>query len=192
MPLDLPSGRALIPCTPVGPGNKHWVGSNGEWLAMMQEEDRCFLLNVYTHEEVPVASFRSNRILPAAPFIYRYNMARMQLLKIQIVEPPYRFGNTWHFNLIAVFDKVVAMLRGGRDISWTILRNDFLAPSRYVDAIMHNARIYAVTAPRGDVLVWDPTVWSEFSFLSLLPSCASMNSPSGFHTCCSWYLILFS
>ena len=37
-----------------------------------------------------------------------------------------------------------------------------LAPARYVDAIMDFTRIYAVTEPKGDVLVLEPTIWGEF------------------------------
>jgi hypothetical protein len=84
----------------------------------------------------------------------------MQLLKIQITAEPYRVGHRWNYYVIAVFDKIIAIMRGGsRDVQWRILRNDYLAPSRYVDAILTTGRIYAVTAPRGDVLVWEPTIW---------------------------------
>ena len=71
-----------------------------------------------------------------------------------------------HFNAIAVFDKVIAVIHKPHDTDWIILRNDYLAPATYVDAIATNLygedeRIYAVTAPRGDVLVWEPFKWSE-------------------------------
>jgi hypothetical protein len=93
----------------------------------------------------------------------------MQLLKIQITAEPYRVGNKWNYYVIAVFDKMIAIMRGGsRDVQWRILRNDYLAPSRYVDAILTSGRIYAVTAPRGDVLVWDPTIWGEFLIFVLI------------------------
>ena len=75
-------------------------------------------------------------------------------------------GEEWHFSAIAVFDKVIAVIHKPHDTDWIILRNDYLAPATYVDAIATNLygedeRIYAVTAPRGDVLVWEPFKWSE-------------------------------
>ena len=77
----------------------------------------------------------------------------MELLKIQIPKVPYKVGNIWHYYLIAVFDKFIAILIGGSDPQWKILRNDHLPPSRYVDAILYEEEIYAVTAPGGDVHV---------------------------------------
>jgi hypothetical protein len=169
MPLDSPSAKAFVPCTQEGPGDKHWVGSNGEWVAVVQEQARWSLLNVYTDEEIPLPSVHNVGIVPDGPFLYRYDLAHMQLLKIQITAEPYRVGNKWNYYVIAVFDKMIAIMRGGsRDVQWRILRNDYLAPSRYVDAILTSGRIYAVTAPRGDVLVWDPTIWGEFLIFVLI------------------------
>ena len=119
------------------------------------------LFNVYTQTVVDLPSVRNVGIHPDGPFVYRYDMTRMQLLKIQITNTPYRIGGIWNYYVIAVFDKFIAIMRGARDQNWRILRNDFLAPSRYVDAILDGDRICALTAPRGDLFVWEPTVWGE-------------------------------
>ena len=86
-------------------------------------------------------------------------MADMRLLKIQIPGIPYKIGRTWYYYVIAIFHNFIAVRRGGTDRNWTILRNDHLAPSSYEDAILDNGRIFAVTSPRGDVHVWEPTRW---------------------------------
>ena len=58
---------------------------------------------------------------------------------------------------------------GGSD--WIILRHDYLAPAKYVDAIDAlpwgdaDERIYAVTELQGDVLVWEPYKWGESCYL---------------------------
>ena len=165
MPLDAPLARAFVPCAQNGHGDKHWVGANGEWVAVVQDQARWSLLNVYTKEEIPLPSVRNVGITPQGPFLYRYQLAHMQLLKIQITAEPYRTGNIWNYYAIVVFEKIIAIMRGGtRDMQWRILQHDFLAPSRYVDAVLMSERIYAVTAPTGDVLVWDPTIWGMFLF----------------------------
>ena len=87
-------------------------------------------------------------------------MHSLELLKIQITNEPFTDVNgVWHYDLVAVFDKVVAIMRGGVDPQWKILKNNYLAPSTFVDAIMYNQVIYAVIEPQGDVLVWDPLEW---------------------------------
>jgi hypothetical protein len=55
-------------------------------------------------------------------------------------------------------------MMGGMDSDWRILKNDFLRPSFYADAIYDEGRIYAVTEPRGDVLVWQPMEYGKFVF----------------------------
>lgn len=86
------------------------------------------------------------------------------MLKIQITGEPFMVGGNWHYYVIAVFDKVVAIMLGGREPDWIILKNDFLRPSFYADAILDNDRIYAVTEPLGEVLVWEPLVYGKFVF----------------------------
>ena len=72
----------------------------------------------------------------------------MELVKIQMPVAPYKIGDSWNYYLIAVFEKFIAIMRGGSDHDWRILRNDHLPPSRYVDAILDAERIFAVTSPR--------------------------------------------
>ena len=47
MLLDAPSAPAYAPCGDVGRGQKHWVGGNGEWVTVVQDLSRWYLLNVY-------------------------------------------------------------------------------------------------------------------------------------------------
>ena len=68
----------------------------------------------------------------------------------------------WNYFLTAVFDKMIAIMRGGVDSHWKILNAACLAPSRYMDAIQDlQERICAVTEPHGDVLLWEPTEWGK-------------------------------
>ena len=162
MPLYGPTARAFIPCTSVGRANKHWVGGKDEWVVFVRDGARWYQFNVYSKEEIEVPSVHNVGIHPDDPFRYHCNMMRLELLKIQIVKKPYNAGlGVWNYYIIAVFDKMIAIMRGGIDLQWRILKNGCLASSQtYVDAIhdLHE-RIYAVTGPRGDVYVWDPLEW---------------------------------
>jgi hypothetical protein len=55
--------------------------------------------------------------------------------------------------MIAVVGKFVVFRTGGDNLQWRILRNDKLAPLKYVDAIMDNGRIFAISKPRGEFIV---------------------------------------
>ena len=57
---------------------------------------------------------------------------------------------------------------GGEETEWRILKNNFLAPSLYTDAILDSGRIYAVTEPRGDVLVWEPLEYGKIPYLCFM------------------------
>ena len=54
-------------------------------------------------------------------------------MKIQINTAPYLADDVWRYEVIAVFDKLIAFVHKPRDREWIILRNNSLAPRRYVD-----------------------------------------------------------
>ena len=83
---------------------------------------------------------------------------------------PRKVNNKWYYNAIAVFDKFIAIIEQPRDRDWIILLNDYLAPATYVDAFAISRlysmdSIYAVTQPRGDVLLWEPNKWSKSRYI---------------------------
>ena len=163
MPLDGPEARAFIAVRSIGRSNKHWVGCNDEWIAFVRERSRWYLFNVYTNDEIQVPRVRDVGIHPEDPFRYHRNMMSVELLKIQIVRKPYKdAGGVWNYFLIAVFDKMIAIMRGGVDSHWKILNAARLAPSTFVDAIQDlQDRIYAVTELHGDVFLREPTEWGS-------------------------------
>ena len=63
MPMDAPTTAAFVACKEdYEDGDKHWVGGNGEWIALVQSNARWHLLNVYTKEEFELPSVRNNFI----------------------------------------------------------------------------------------------------------------------------------
>ena len=151
----------------IGQGDdKHWVGSNGEWMAFVWDLDRWSLKNVYRELELPLPYIQRVGITPihdewspAPPFCYEYKLAKLELLKIQIPCRPYLIEGVWHYNAIAVFDKLITFIHCPHDKDWIILNNHCLRPAKYVDDITTNdysrrpRHIYVVIEPRGDVYV---------------------------------------
>jgi hypothetical protein len=169
MPLDRPIVEAFVPATEERIEEKeNWVGLNDEWIVMVKLNTIWHLRNIYTMEGIPVESVENTDIISEGmwwgSYRYHYQMGEMHLLKVQIVDKPFKLGSVWQYNLVAVFDKLIAILRGGRGETWRVLRLDNLAPCKFVDALSDRwlTRIYAVTEPRGEVAVWEPQKWSKF------------------------------
>ena len=136
MPLDRPEARSFIAARSIGHANKYWVGSKDQWIAFVQDGARWYLLNVYTNDEIQLSNVHDAGIRPNDPFKYHYNMLSVELLKIQIVWKPYKDGGgMWNYFLIALFDMMIAIMRGGVDNHWKILNASCVAPSGFVEAI---------------------------------------------------------
>jgi hypothetical protein len=89
---------------------------------------------------------------PFPHFTYYYQHTRIELLKIHIVEKSRKFGEQWHYNAIAVFDKFIATIECPYEKDWIILWNDYRAPAYFDTFFVSNclqgmSRIYAVTEP---------------------------------------------
>jgi hypothetical protein len=108
--------------------------------------------------------------------MFSYKQCDLQLLKIQITKTPYieDEGGLWHYEAIVIFGKLIIFVSRPHDNNWVILQNYHLAPCRYVDACAFRRfgsrtqvfRVYAVTKPQEDVIVWEPHTWGE---LCLVP-----------------------
>ena len=83
MLLDASSIHASMPCSKTGPGQKHWVGANGEWVAIVQDLTRWYLLNVYNIIQIEVPSIQNVGIhYQNSPFAYHHDMMCIRLNKI--------------------------------------------------------------------------------------------------------------
>ena len=67
-----------------------------------------------------------------------------------------------------MFDKAITFIRCPEDKEWTVLRDEFLRPEKYLDTVFTSSyysnkpqRIYAVTEPSGDMCVWEPFILGE-------------------------------
>ena len=97
------------------------------------------------------------------PIFLHVQQARSGALKVLLPQRPRQEYGKWHYDAIVVFDKVIAFISWPNDKEWIILRDEYLRPEKYVDAVFTSGwsdsphRIYAVTEPSGDVRVWSCT-----------------------------------
>ena len=80
---------------------------------------------------------------------FKYDHGDCRLWKIAICRVPNR---SWHYRnyvVVALFDKLVAVLRGLT--GWILLKNQFLYTDEYCDAIQYKGLVFAATT-RGTVL----------------------------------------
>lgn len=87
-----------------------------------------------------------------------YDLISPKLKKIAIAHPPTKFCGFEDYELIAVFDKRIAITgRCGvtHSLTWYMLATPYLTTSRYEDAAYHGGRYFAVT-DNGTCYMWDP------------------------------------
>jgi hypothetical protein len=191
MPLDKPTVPAFIHTKEEldGHGPMHWVGCNGDWVAFVQQDGHLTIRNIYISDTIiPLPSLQDAGIYlgptrewwnASPPFLFKYKIDKsLELLKVRIVKRPYKddLAGPWHYEVIVVFDYLIAILQAPLEKEWNILRNpEFFDRNSYVDAMgipgygtsSHLHRVYAVTYPYGDVLVWEPYTCGESLFYVL-------------------------
>ena len=90
------------------------------------------------------------------PESYALGFSSLNLLKIVICEVPTEAGQYADYKLIALFDRGLAYLEGGRQ-EWKNLRfAHHNACAKFSDAIEHGGTIFAVDEIEGTMYCWDP------------------------------------
>jgi hypothetical protein len=164
MPLNKKTLKAHMHCNDLD-GRGHWVGSHGDWMTLVTNKGLLKIRHMYRELTIDLPLLAHIGVLPAFRTCkFSYKQCELQLLKIQITKTPYmeRGSDQWHYEAIMIFDKLIAYVEKPQDNDWVILKNYHLAPRRYVDACAIRRfgdrgelyHVYAVTEPRGDVLVW--------------------------------------
>ena len=82
-------------------------------------------------------------------------------MKIAISRVPTRSWNYNNYQVVAIFDNLVAVLRGST--GWILLKNQFLYTDVYCDAIEYEDLVFAATT-HGIVFAWDPRSFGTFVF----------------------------
>ena len=121
-------------------------------------------MNVYTRHGVPLRKISDD--CPEVEYTgilreFKYDHADCRLRKIAICRVPNRSWNYNNYQVVAIFDKLVAVLGGLT--RWILLKNQFLYTDVYCDAIEYEDLVFAATT-RGTVFAWDPRSFGMFVF----------------------------
>ena len=85
------------------------------------------------------------------------------MVKIAICRVPNHSWNYKNYQVVAIFDKLVAFLTDSTVRPWLLLKNQFLYTDEYCDAIKYEDLVFAPTT-RGIVFAWDRCCFGTFVF----------------------------
>ena len=125
---------------------KAWAGANGDWVVYIGSNCEWELVNVYTRDRVPLPKISAD--CPEVEHTgivrtFKYNHGDCLLRKIAISRVPNRSWNYNHYEVFAIFDKLVAVVSGLT--RWILLKNQFLYTDEYCDAIEYEGLVFAAT-----------------------------------------------
>ena len=92
---------------------------------------------------------------------FKYDHGNYRLWKIAICLVPNRSWDYTNYEVVAIFDKLVAFLTSTP--RWILLENQFLYTDEYRDAIQYEGLVFAATT-RGTVFAWNPHDFGTFVF----------------------------
>ena len=144
--------------------DKAWAGANGDCVVYIGSNCEWELVNVYTRHRVPLPKISAH--CPEVEHIgnvctFKYDHGNCHLLKIAICRVPNRSWNYKNYDVVAIFDKLVAVLTSMP--RWILLKNQFLYTDEYYDAIEYKGLVFAATT-RGTVFAWHPSSFGTFVF----------------------------
>ena len=160
MPLDNDTYDVKMPSLE----GKAWAGANGDWVVYIGSNCEWELVNVYTRDRVPLPKISAD--CPEVEHTgilrtFKYDHGDCLLRKIAICRVPNRSWNYNNYEVVAIFDKLVAVLGGLT--RWILLKNQFLYMDEYCDAIEYEGLVFAATT-RGTVFAWHPRCFGMFVF----------------------------
>ena len=131
MPLDNDTYDVKMPSLE----GKDWAGANGDWVVYIGYNCEWELVNVYTRHRVPLPKISECPEVEHTDDLrtFKYDHGDCILRKIAICRVPNRSWNYKNYQVVAIFDKLVAVLRGST--GWILLKNQFLYTDVYCDAI---------------------------------------------------------
>ena len=142
---------------------KDWAGANGDWVVYIGYNCEWELVNVYSSSG---STLKNIRRMPRGEYTgilreFKYDHADCGLRKIAICQVPNRSWDYTNYEVVSIFDKLVAVLTSMP--RWILLKNQFLYTDEYCDAIQYEGLVFAATT-RGTVFAWDPCSFGTFVF----------------------------
>ena len=159
MPLDIDTCDVKMPSLE----HKAWAAANGDWVVYIGYNCEWELVNVYTRHRVPLPKILE---CPEVEHIgilrtFKYDHGDCHLRKIEICRVPNRSWNYTNYEVVAIFDKLVAVLAS--TTRWILLKNQFLYTDEYYHAVQYEGLVFAATT-RGTIFAWNPDAFGTFVF----------------------------
>ena len=111
---------------------KSWAGANGDWVVYVGYDCEWELMNVYSRQRIPLPKISECPEVEHTDDLrtFKYDHGECRLLKIAICRVPNRSWNYKNYQVVAIFDKLVAVLRCST--GWILLKNQFLYKDVYL------------------------------------------------------------
>ena len=111
-------------------------------------------MNVYTRHWVPLPKIIDCPEVEHTDDLhtFKYDYGDYRLWKIAICRVPNRSWNYKNYDIVPIFNKLVAVLDGFT--RWILLKNQFMYTDDYCDAIEYEGLVFAATT-RGTVFAWN-------------------------------------
>ena len=118
-------------------------------------------MNVYTHHRVPLPKIPDCLEVARTDDIreFKYDHGDYRLWKIAICRVPNHSCYYNNYEVVAIFDKLLAVLRGST--GWILLKNQILYMDEYCDAIQYEGLVFAATT-HGTIFAWNPNGFDTF------------------------------
>ena len=94
---------------------------------------------------------------------FKYDHGDYRLRKIAICRVPNRSRDYTNYEVVAIFDKLVATVTDSMVRPWILPKNQFLCTDEYCDAIEYEDLVFAATT-QGTVFAWNPRSFGTFVF----------------------------
>ena len=141
MPLDNDMYDVKMPSLE----GKDWAGANGDWVVYIGYNCEWELVNVYTSNRLPLPKISDCPEVEHTGILctFKYDHGDCLLWKVAICQVPSRSWNFKNYEVVSIFDKLVAILRGST--RWILLKNQFLYTDVCCDAIQYEGLVFAST-----------------------------------------------
>ena len=120
-------------------------------------------MNVYTRQRIPLPKISECPEVEHTDDLrtFKYDHGDCRLRKIAICRVSNRSWNYKNYDVVSIFDKLVAALDGFT--RWILLKNQFLYTDEYCDAIEYEDLVFDATT-HVTVFAWDPRSFGTFFF----------------------------
>ena len=132
---------------------KAWEGANGDWVVYIGYNCEWELVNVYTRHRVPLPKISDCPEVEHTGILrtFKYDHGDCRLRKIAISRVPNCSWNYMNYEVVAIFDKLVAVLTSMP--RWILLKNQFPYTDEYYDAIQYEGLVFAATTRGTGILM---------------------------------------